>query len=106
MNQRKMDTTIKADAYVLIGEAQFYNLLKCPWSATVVREESKNIQLENISLMWGIQYIYLSVENMYKLEVTAGQNILARSMFPGIISQTFLVATRKKNTCERLSLGC
>jgi ATP-dependent 26S proteasome regulatory subunit len=105
MNQRKMDKTIKADAYVLIGEAQFYNLLKCPWSATVVREESKNIQLENISLMWGIQYIYLSVENMYKLEVTAGQNILARSMFPGIISQTFLVATRKKTRVSDSLLG-
>ena len=45
-----------------------------------------------------MRYIYLTVENMYELEVTAGENIVARSTILGISIHTVLVATRKR-TC-------
>ena len=42
---------------------------------------------------------------MYELEVTACENIFASSMFLGIITQTILVATRKKTRVNDLLLS-
>lgn len=95
----------KVDSYVVLGELQFYNCLNCPWSPNVSPEKTKEVEVVNASLPRGIQYIYVGVENMYELEVTACENIFASSMFLGIITQTILVATRKKTRVNDLLLS-
>ncbi len=88
----------RVDSYVLIGELQFYNCLNCPWSTTAACDKAESIEVEDPSLQRSMRYIYLTVENMYELEVTAGENIVARSTILGISIHTVLVATRKR-TC-------
>ena len=87
----------RVDSYVLIGELQFYNCLNCPWSTTAACDKAESIEVEDPSLQRSMRYIYLTVENMYELEVTAGENI-AKVHDSGISIHTVLVATRKR-TC-------